>query len=77
MSSIYQYPSPTSLAAIGICMHKILRILYGMLKHNKPFDPQIDIRNRQQKVRVKSDTPARDTNRRFQDYDQKAAVTRR
>jgi len=73
----HQQQGKHNMAAIGICMHKILRILYGMLKHNKPFDPQIDIRNRQRKVRVKSDTPAKDTNRRFQDYDQKAPVTRR
>jgi len=73
----HQQQGKHNMAAIGICMHKILRILYGMLKHNKPFDPQIDIRNRQRKVRVKSDTPAKDTNRRFQDYDQNAPVTRR
>ena len=29
-------------AAIGVCMHKILRIIYGMLKHNKAFDPKLD-----------------------------------
>jgi len=73
----HQQQGKHNMATIGICMHKILRILYGMLKHNKPFDPQIDIRNRQRKVRVKSDTPAKDTNRRFQDYDQNAPVTRR
>jgi transposase len=73
----HQQQGKHNMAAMGICMHKILRILYGMLKHNKAFDPQIDIRNRQRKVRVKSDIPAKDTNRRFQDYDQKAPVTRR
>jgi transposase len=30
------------MAAIGTCMHKILRIVYGMLKHDKPFDPDIN-----------------------------------
>jgi len=73
----HQQQGKHNMAAIGICMHKILRILYGMLKHNKAFDPQIDIRNRQRKVRVKSDTPVKDMNRRFQDYDQNAPVTRR
>ena len=73
----HQQQGKHNMAAIGICMHKILRILYGMLKHNKPFDPQIDIRNRQRGVRVKSDTPAKDPNRRFQDYDRKAPVTRK
>ena len=48
-----------------------------MLKHNKPFNPQIDIANRLRSVRIKNNTPAENTNRRFQDYDQKAPVSRR
>jgi len=66
-----------NMAAVGICMHKILRILYGMLKHNKPFNLQIDIANRQRRALKQSETPAKKTNRRFQDYDPKAPVTRR
>ena len=66
-----------NMAAIGICMHKILRIIYGMLKHNKPFNPHIDAVNRLRSVRLKNDSPADNTNRRFQQYDQKAPVSRR
>ena len=66
-----------NMAAMGICMHKILRILYGMLKNNRPFDPHIDIANRLQSDRIKIDTPLKNTTRRFQDYDQKAPVSRR
>ena len=33
------------MAAIGICMHKIVRIIYGMLKNNTAFDPNIDKAN--------------------------------
>ena len=66
-----------NMAAMGICMHKILRILYGMLKHNKPFDPQIDISNRQRITLIKNEKPIKNVNRRFQDYDRKAPVTRR
>jgi transposase len=64
------------MAAIGLCMHKILRILYGMLKHGKPFDPQIDLDNRQRSINKK---PAgqRDKSRRFQDYDSNAPISRR
>ena len=65
------------MAAMGVCMHKILRILYGMLKNNKAFNPHIDIANRLRSVRLKNDMPADNTNRRFQDYDQKAPVSRR
>ncbi len=28
--------------AIGVIMHKLTRVVYGMLKSNKPFDPKID-----------------------------------
>lgn len=66
-----------NMAAIGICMHKILRIIYGMLKHNKPFDPKIDIANRKKRVATKTVAPRKDTNRRFQNFDAKAPVTRR
>ncbi len=66
-----------NMAALGTCMHKILRILYGMLKHNMPFNPHIDIANRLRSVRMKNDTSKDNTNRRFQDYDQKAPVSRR
>lgn len=66
-----------NMAAIGICMHKILRIIYGMLKHNKPFNPQIDRANRRRKAQQKKNTPVKNTKRRFQDYDAKAPITRR
>jgi transposase len=73
----HQKQGKHNMAAMGICMHKILRILYGMLKHNKPFNPHIDIANRRRSVRIKNDTSVDNTNRRFQDYDQKAPVSRR
>jgi len=64
------------MAAIGLCMHKILRIIYGMLKHNQAFDPQIDRMNREKTSRRKN-TITRDKNRRYQDYDPKAPISRR
>jgi hypothetical protein len=63
-------------AAIGLCMHKILRILYGMLKNNTPFNPEIDLKNRKKSVSVKN-KPAQDKNRRFQPYDDRAPVSGR
>ena len=66
-------------AALGVCMHKIIRIIYGMLKHNKPFDPEIDRRNRiRQKPlgqELKEEYPNK--SRRFQAYDAKAPISRR
>jgi transposase len=73
----HQKQGKHNMAAIGICMHKILRILYGMLKNNKPFNPTIDIANRLRSVRLKKDKSADNKNRRFQKYDQKAPVSRR
>jgi transposase len=66
-----------NMAAMGICMHKILRIIYGMLKHNKPFDPRIDIANRQLGAQAKEAVPRKNASRRFQEYDTKAPVSRR
>ena len=73
----HQQQGKHNMAAIGVCMHKILRIVYGMLKHNKPFNPQIDIANRQRSARTKNERSAKETYRRFQDYDTKAPVTGR
>ncbi len=64
------------MAAMGLCMHKILRIIYGMLKHNKAFDPQIDLKNRQKTPSRKSNV-GQDKDRRYQDFDSKAPISRR
>lgn len=63
--------------AIGICMHKILRIVYGMLKNKTAFDPQVDEKNRERELRVNKSGPRKDKNRRFQNYDAGAPVSRR
>ena len=64
------------MSAMGLCMHKILRIIYGMLKHNKAFDPQIDLKNRQKTPSRKSKVGP-DKDRRYQDFDSKAPISRR
>jgi len=66
------------MAAIGVCMHKILRIVYGMLKNNTAFDPKIDQANtnKHRPTAKTADLPL-DKNRRFQDFDPKAPVSRR
>jgi transposase len=75
------------MSAIGIIMHKILRIVYGMLKHRKKFDPSIDEANRnrtkekeKEKNNNKNKDKARqefDRNRRYQSHDQNAPISRR
>jgi transposase len=64
------------MAAIGLCMHKILRIIYGMLKNNTTFNPVIDHGNRKRSVQKKK--PIKENkNRRYQDYDPNAPISRR
>ena len=62
--------------AIGVCMHKILRVIYGMLKNRTPFDPQIDKTNRQRVVGKTAD-PKADKSRRYQGFDPAAPISRR
>ena len=64
------------MVAIGLCMHKILRIIYGMLKNNTPFNPAIDLGNRE---RVKANSPLdkKDKTRRYQAFDKNAPISRR
>jgi transposase len=64
------------MSAMGLCMHKILRIVYGMLKHNKAFDPQIDLKNRQ-KTSSRKNNVVQDEDRRYQDFDSNAPISRR
>ena len=64
------------MAAIGLCMHKILRIVYGMLKNKTPFNPEIDLKNRE-RTNVNSQQERKDKNRRFQKFDENAPISRR
>ncbi len=77
---LYQYhleQGREKMDAIGICMHKILRIVFGMLKNNTAFDPQIDTANRLRMLSTKPIDPKKNKDRRLQGYDPKAPVSRR
>jgi len=37
-------------AAVGVIMHKLLRIIYGMLKNGKPFDVEVDRHYRERTI---------------------------
>lgn len=65
-------------AAIGVCMHKILRIIFGMLKHNEKFNPETDRAN-SQKILKDSEPVKLFTNklRRYQKLDGAAPISRR
>lgn len=63
-------------AAIGVCMHKMIRLVYGMLKNDTPFDAEIDRTNRNN-AQNKAASKRQDKSRRLQDYDNDAPISRR
>ncbi len=70
------------MAAIGVCMHKILRIIYGMLKHNQQFNPQIDKHNfersklKQEEKQIQENATIRKS-RRYQEFDITAPISKK
>jgi len=65
----------SKMAALGVCMHKILRIIYGMLKHNKPFDEAVDRQNRNRLSKKKMKKVSK--KRRYQHFDKNAPISAR
>lgn len=65
------------MVAIGIIMHKILRVVYGMLKNKTMYDPNIDEQNRKKHVEKKEKRTKSDKNRRYQKPDKKAPISKR
>ena len=65
------------MSAIGIIMHKILRMIYGMLKTNTPYNFEIDSSNRIKTHVMKKDLSFNDSGRRYQAFDPKAPTSRR
>jgi len=63
-------------AALVLCMHKICRIIYGMLKHNQAFDPKVDRNNQVRSIKGKTKV-RKDKTRRYQSFDAKAPISRR
>lgn len=70
------------MAAIGVCMHKTLRIVYGMLKNKQPFMPQVDKLNterakQKQQNKERQNAAYSEKTRRHQAFDSKAPVSSR
>jgi transposase len=65
------------MAAIGLCMHKILRIVYGILKNNQAYDTQVDQKNRESRTARKAHCNVKNVNRRYKLFDQQAPISRR
>ncbi len=64
-------------SALGVCMHKVLRIVFGMLKHQKEFDPEIDRQNRNKTRIVKNRSSNSNLKRRYQEKSEDAPVSKR
>lgn len=68
----------SGMSAIGILMHKLTRMIYGMLKNGTTYNPNIDKKNRQNsKSKNHSNNGSNNRKRRFQDFDSNAPVSRR
>ena len=65
------------MVAVGLCMHKILRIVYGMLKNNQAYDSQVDQKNRESIAARKAPCNVKNVNRRYEMFDQQAPISRR
>jgi hypothetical protein len=72
----------SKMAAIGVCMHKILRIIYGMLKNKQAFNPVIDKQNvehskTKHQEKLQNENANINKSRRYQEFDEKAPVSRK
>lgn len=63
--------------AIGVIMHKILRIIWGILTSNTPYDYRIDQKNQTKSTikQVNKEIEATDKKRRFQHHDLSAPIS--
>ena len=72
----------SKMAAIGVCMHKILRIIYGMLKNKQAYNQLIDKQNyerskEKQQDKLQQENTNIDKSRRYQEFDVKAPISRK
>ena len=67
----------SKMSALGVCMHKVLRIVFGMLKHQTKFNPEIDKRKRNNTRPVEAEKKESEVKRRFQEESDEAPISRR
>ena len=63
-------------AALVVIMHKLLRIIWGVLSHKKAYNSDIDLKNQQKVKEVVPDKNEIEEKRRLQDYDEQAPISR-
>lgn len=64
--------------AIGVIMHKLLKIIWGVLTSGKPYDPMIDVKNQEkmQTDRLHDEVGEMENKRRMQQFDAEAPISR-
>jgi transposase len=72
----------SKMAALGVCMHKILRIIYGMLKNRQPFNQAIDKLNSDRSKSKQQEKQHQENanivkNRRYQEFDKNAPISKK
>lgn len=64
--------------AIGVIMHKMIRMIWGMLTHNKAYDGSVDLANQTKNVQnpVQDEIKETENKRRMQKFDSDAPISR-
>ena len=64
-------------AVIGIIMHKLLRVIHGMLRKQEPFDPQKDRENQKRSERPEKEAKnIAESSRKYQELSTDAPISR-
>jgi transposase len=72
----------SKMSAIGVCMHKILRIIYGMLKNHQSFNTLIDKQNYERSKSKQTEKQNQvivnmEKSRRYQEFDKTAPISKK
>ena len=64
--------------AIGVIMHKMIRIIWGVLHHQQPYDSSVDAVNQQKNLEqpMRAEIKETESKRRIQDFDSEAPISR-
>jgi len=64
--------------ALGVIMHKMTRVIWGVLMHEKPYDSQIDLANQAKNYQnpMQDELKETDNKRRMQKFDSEAPISR-
>ena len=64
--------------AIGVIMHKMIRIIWGVLHHQQPYDSSVDTLNQQKNLEqpMRAEIKETEGKRRIQEFDSEAPISR-